>query len=568
MSLGATATTQIDFDQDLKSQCEAIWQATLDQKYDEQKIRRQPPVVRVCDGDWNLQHILRDEYKASFSFISNDSGPGQTDIPFESPVAQWIYDEQGRMDRGEKRNVHIAVDYTGARWSGRLDKASVVSDEDGIQTLSVTWLHDYENLKWYTVWSNPFLPAAFQMPRAFVLAGPVPWILKTSLFFQTWREHNPVITIPDDPLDFGSYFELLDMSTWDVVVKPTSFLAEMAAGAVWGVVSSRWANWHDMSKTMLEDAEYSVQVRRYLPGDEDPWPDSGLSYGTLVVDIVDKSGVYIGTSNGGTLLDGLFRTFEEFGEDFIDSTIDLVVDSDTPGEYLAKGSRLSKKELPYVIFREGDQSPIQTSEFIVSPAKGVQVNVGGHSMPGINETISATIQAVADALGGLVLIGSLGGSIDALLKPLYEDTILAFWSVKSTARAQNSGHSRYFEYWQDGANKAYTIASLMVLRAGFWATKTTISVKVNVADGAPWMVGDRGLGHFFLDDRVGIVLNNDFRKKIHMDRARRLDLAWDDEKYPEWAIFIGDERALQDPAARAWGRIESIVAALRDLGLW
>ena len=211
VSLGATATTQIDFDQDQKSQCEAIWQATLDQKYDEQKIRRQPPLVRVCDGDWNLQHILRDEYKATFSFISNDSGPGQTDIPFESPVAQWIYDEQGRMDRGEKRNVHIAVDYCGARWSGRLDKASVISDEDGIQTLSVSWLHDYENLKWYTVWSNPFLPAAFQMPRAFVLAGPVPWILKTSLFFQVWREHNPIITIPDDPLDFGSYFEWLDV---------------------------------------------------------------------------------------------------------------------------------------------------------------------------------------------------------------------------------------------------------------------------------------------------------------------------------------------------------------------
>ena len=87
---------------------------------------------------------------------------------------------------------------------------------------------------------------------------------------------------------------------------------------------------------------------------------------------------------------------------------------------------------------------------------------------------SATIQAGFDLLGGLLQIGSLGGSIDALLKPLYEDTVLAFWSVKSFERAQKSGWDRYFEYWQDGANKAYTIASLMVLRAGFWATKTTI----------------------------------------------------------------------------------------------
>lgn len=109
----------------------------------------------------------------------------------------------------------------------------------------------------------------------------------------------------------------------------------------------------------------------------------------------------------------------------------------------------------------------------------------------------------------------------------------------------------------------------MVLRAGFWATKTVISCKVSVIDGSPWMVGDRGLGHFFLEDRVGIALKNDPRKRIHMDRCRRLDLKWSpDNPYADWIITIGDDRALQDPAQRAWGKIESIVAALRELGVY
>lgn len=554
----------------LAEQCELIWEETLKQEQAEERLRRQKPIVLIFDGDWNLQYELAQEYDAQFSWISNDSGPGKTTIPFNTEVAQWIHDWQGRIDRGEKRNVHITVDYCGARWSGRLDQANVKLTTEGDKALEVTWLHDYENLKWYSVWSNPFFPAAFQAPRVFILAGPVPWVLKMSLFLNILREHNPLITIPDDPLDLGSWFSSLDQSQWNVVVKPGGFLENMASGAIWGMVSSRWSNWHDMAKQMLEDAEYSVTCRRWFEGD--PIPDgfqaSAMTSGQLVVDIEDKSGVYIGTSNGGSLFDGIARTFFEFADDFIDSTEEVVADNTIPNDYFRWGHKYTDKRLPYVIYEEGMDSGIQSSEFIVSPAKGIQVNVGGHSMPGINESISATIQAAGDILGNIAQIGGLGGTIDSLVKPLYEDTILAWWSVKSIARAQNSGWGRYFEYFQEGASKAYTIASLMVLRAGFWATKTTISAKVSVIDGAPFTVGDSGLGHFFLDDRIGIVLKDDIRRKIHMDRCRKIDLAWDPENPPEWQLTIGDDRALQDPAQRAWGKIESIVAALRELGVY
>jgi len=554
----------------LEEQCQAIWDETLRQERAEKALRRQKPDATIWDGEFNQQFVLGDDtYSAEFSFISNDSGPGQTVLPFSSFAAQWIYDMQGRIDRGEKRNVHITVEYCGARWGGRLDNAVYRVTDDGDEVLVVTWLHDYENAKWYSVWSNPFLPAAFQFPRAFLLAGPVTWILLLSLHLQFFREHNPLITIPDDPLDFESYVTALDMSQWHNVVKPLSFIDAMASGVVWGVVSSRFSNWHDMAHIMLEDAELSVVPTRFLEGDPPPWKGAHLRHGTIWWDIVDKSGVYIGTSHGGSLFDGLARTVAEFAEDFIDSTSDVIRDVDVPTEYYRQGNRLTRKELPYVVYVQGEETGIQTSDLVISPAKGVQVNVGGHSMPGVNEAISASIQAGFDILGGIAQIGSLGGSVDALLKPLYEDTILAWWSVKSTERAQHSGWSRYFEYFQDGANKAYTIASLMVLRAGFWATKTTISCKLAVLDASPWMVGDRGLGHFFLEDRVGFALKNDPRKRIHMDRCRRLDLKWSPENpYADWIITIGDDRALQDPAQRAWGRIESIVSALRELGVY
>jgi hypothetical protein len=491
----------------------------------------------------------------------------------------------------------------------------------------------------------------------------------------------------------------LDMSDWHTVVKPESFLDALASGVVWSVATSRWANFHDMAHYMLEDAELSVVCRRYLPGDDEPWPGADLRYGTLVIDFVDKSGILVGTSNGGNIFDGLVRTAVEFADDFIDSTVDVISDADTPGDYFDIGKRYTDPVKPYVIFYEGDTSPIETSSWIYSPAKGVQVAVGGHSAPGVNEVISASIQAVGDILGNLVQLGSLGGTIDTLLAPLYEDcvagetlidgpdgkeridvlaergqpfrvwsidqtgqkvpataifafkkgnaelfeyvldngsvlkatkqhrwltregwaetgkavigtqvgvddsqkysmvtsikslgfqdfydmhvpglenylaegiwnhnTILAWQTYKSNERANNTGWDRLFSYFQEGAGQAYTISSLMVLRAGMWATRTVVSWRVSVSDGRPYLVGDNGQGHFFLDDRVGLVLEAD--NEIHMDRCRRLDVSWGPDSPPEWQISIGDERIWQDPAQRALGRIERLIAGLHDLGVW
>jgi len=255
--------------------------------------------------------------------------------------------------------------------------------DDGDRVLVVDFMHDYEYLKWYSLWSNPFLPAAFQAPRAFVLAGPVTWVLKTALLANIAREHNPLITWPDDPLDFESYVTAFDQSNWHVVVKPTTFYEAAQSGVVWGVLISRWATFHDAAHLMLEDAELSVRCDRYLTGDPEPWPGANLRNGTLVIDIVDKSGIYVGTSAGGSVLDGLVRTVVEFADDFIDSSIDVIADAETPGDYFLPGNKYTDPVKPYVVFQEGDSSPIQSSGFINSPSKGVQVNIGGHSMPGV-----------------------------------------------------------------------------------------------------------------------------------------------------------------------------------------
>lgn len=557
----------VDFEASLLEQCEQIWAATEAQKRDENRRVRAAAVVQIWDGDWNLQHLMQVEQGAEFDFVDNDSGPGTTELPFNTHVAQWVHLSKQRIAAGEKRNVHITVDKNGARWGGRLKDSTVEETEDGDQILTVTWMHDYEELKYYTIRSNPFFPAAFQAPRVWMLPGPARWALGTTLFCNLLRDNLSLWTLPDDPMD-PSEWGTLDQSNWPIVVKPLSFMEDLAAGTVWAMPISRWKNFHDMAKPIVQDAEISIVCRRYLNGDPLPWPGANLKHGTLVVSFEDNSGVFVGTSHGGTIADGLLRTVAEFAEDFIDSSYSILTDNPIPPEYYIPGSRLTKPSLPYAIYRPGITPGVVSAKLTETPSTAIAVGVGGHSMPGVNETISAAIQAAGDIVGNQLQIGSLGGSIDTLLKPFYEDTVLAWMWVKSLQRAQTAGWSRYFEYFQDGADKAYTLSALMVLRAGFWATRTWFSHELHVIDQAPFMIGDQGLGHLFTGSRVGSTIPGDPTGEVKMDRISKCTLSWDIEKWDDWAITIGDDRKNLDPMVRVMERIESYGGALHDLGVF
>ena len=549
--------------------CNGIWEETEKQERAERQLRREEMVVRILDGNWNLQHISTDYYTLEMDQVDNDTGTHEMVVPWEDPVVDWALDEKGRIDRGEGQNIHISVDYVGARISGRLDKLKIDTDDKGCSRATFIFLDDFENLKWYDVWCNPFLPPIFQAPRVFILPGPSIWVLKLTLWLQLLRENNPILSfhLADDPMNFGDMIGL-DQTEWECVIVPTSLFDDLAAGSIWAVFISRFKNFYDGAKPIMDDAEYSWKLRRYFTGDPIP---AGLDFtprhGALVVDIEDHSGVYVGTSHGGSLFDGLFRTIGDFTEDFMDTTYADLTDEEIPEEYYLVGQRLQNKTRPFVVYTP-DMPGIKALGHTYRPAKGIVINCGGHSMPGVNELISAGIQALGDIVGNALQIGSIGGSVDTLLKPFYEDTVLAWMSVKLYARSSRQGTGRYFEYFQQGADKAYTLTSLMVLRTGIWATNTKRSNTMEIADGGPFLLGDQGLGHFWLGHRVGAVIPGDRRKKIHMDRVSQLKLRRERGKRPAFTIVVGKDDSEQDPAIAAWQKIENIIGGLHDLGVF
>lgn len=564
-----TTTAEL-YDLDLEAQCQAIWDATLAEEKRLQRIRDTPPALFVFDGHQRLQHILLDCTSLKVEDIENDTGSIELELLADHPIAQWMADRKGAIRRGEGEFFHLDVEKNGVRVTGRYDEIKIGRDPKGRRTLRVVLLTDYENLKWIDCWSNPWLPAIFQFPRVFILAGPAIWVLKTALHVNLARINGVegLVGGLDDPINPLNLLGL-DQSDWDVVVAPTSFAQDMAAGTTWCLFVSRWGRWHERSKMIMEDAEISVQTRRYRVGDPPPWPGAVLKDGALVVDIVDKSGQMEGTANGGTIFDGLTRTIREFGADFIEDTdVEINGEPTYPASVFVDMLR-TPKGFPFVHF---PAEMMVDTEFTMTPAKGVMIGGGGTSAPGVNDLIKAGVEQVGDFIGHNLNvlgygIGPFGGALATLLMPFVKDTVLAWMHAPLPWRIQQSGSSHYYEFHIDLPGKAYTLSSLLAFRTAIVKTKRTNKSRVKFAHNGPYLIGWPGTGHIYKGDRGSFEVFGDMTGEIHVERIKKTELEWTVDHFALWEAEFGAPED-KDPLATIIAQISEAFSALSDLGVF
>lgn len=523
----------------------------------EEQQRLLPAKVRLYDGDWNLRGHITQANTASFQFLDDETGTGSIEMPVDYYLSRWCID----VDARPTTNIHIAVDKDGARWSGRCDSVKVITNEQGQRVCRLTFKHDREELKYILGYANPFLPPEVQFPKVWVLFGRARWCLKTTLLVNLMRLESSLWALPDNPLDPSQWFNF-DQSTWWQVVKP-DLTQDNSVGAI---VHSRFKNMHEVGKKVLADAQLTWEPRRYLEGDEPPWEGANLRHGCLVWDLVDKSGWNTGTAFKGDIFGGLIRELINIGGDGITETTQQLPDPNVPPEYYRPGWKGTLPSMPGVVFRQTEHSAIQNSEWEWKPATAVGFVAGGHSMPGVNEAISAAIQMAGDLIAAIIGIPPVGGAADAILKPLYTDVLLAFGKFKNIQRAQRLGKSHYHEGWADGADRAYTLAYLIAMRTAFYKSREQVRATLTVADGAPWRIGQNGHGHFFLGDRVAFNVLGMPAGKLYVERVSELTLSWSRTESPTWKIVIG-QREPEDPVIQALETIQEIFGILHDLGV-
>lgn len=538
---------------------DALYDRIQKRKAQWEEERLAPPLIRLWNGDMILRGEVAGELAGGFKFEENETGTGYLRLPIDHYLAMWVADHRGR----DKKNVIVTFDKSGSRWSGFMDNYKLVKTKQGQKYLEITFKHDYEHLKHIRCWSNPFLPAELQFPKIWMCFGKSDWALATTLFANILRLESSAWMLPDDPMD-ASQWGNLDQSTWQMVVAPVDWDKSTSPVAV---VFSRFKSFHDVAKRVLADAQLTIECRRYLAGeDEPPWPGANLMHGCLVFSIVDKSSWNKETSFGGDLINGLIREFTQIGSDGLTENRDIIPNPNFPDEYYEPGFTGTIATAPWVVLEEGPYTGIESSEFIYYPATDVQVVTGGHSAPGVNEGISAGIIAIAGFLGSLFGQSQVGPAIDAVLKPIYSDTIAAFMAWKSPERAQSLGHFHYQEKWADGSDRAYTLAALIALRSGMWSTREHTAHSLVVPDAAPYRFGDRGHGDYFIGDRVATSVLGQPDYELYVERLMSAEYEWDEKGPSGWKLTIG-HREPEDPFLKAMEIIQEITAGLEVLGV-
>ena len=549
-----------------------------------------PPTIWFYDGGWVYRGIVRGELGGSVNLIVNETGtiqlrlPIDLDDPRRTWAAFWALDEDARGTS----NIHVRIEMMGARICGRMkpkNGVTVVRGEQGDE-VRIDFLDDIEELKYVHTAGNPFLPISLiQQPKA--------WML----YLQA--DHGILLTLAANLLrlqltniDLSFFTDLLDPDQWPVnpldmwqqsqiIVKPRKIGDSVAPLAL--VVGSIRTSIFDVAAPILEDAEMQWDLRRWFIGDPEPWPGAGTEWirnGTLFVDIADKSGFRRGTSIGGNLFTGLTRTIASLTSNHVEDSYDLFTGEtiDETG-YRLPGVLGSLPAHPYVVYRDGDITGIQTSEFSISPGGAGRITVGGQSMPGVDELISAAIRYGGDVLGDnlnavitavvgtSVSVGSLGAALDAFLNPIYKDSILAHMSVPLLLRVAKQGWGHYLETTSTNVTQAYTAASVMDLRARRRETDPDKEFTLTVANASPWLIGDRGFGHWWHGDRVGGT-SKYLMPRVFVRRNRELTIDWGDGKGVTIAGKFADTRNAKDAIEKLAELTAKAMSGLQEIGLW
>lgn len=533
--------------------------------------RAERPWIRLWDGDWNYRGQCASELSGDFQWKSLETGSGSLKLPIDLDdergtfLAFWILEEE---ERGT-RNVHITVDKNGARWGGRQRKAKLHRDPKG-DYVEVTFAHDYEELKNVHIAPNPFLPLGLiQVPKIFMLFCRTKYGAALSLFLNLLRLQFTNIDIGTDPLNPATWGGI-DFWDWQIVVKPQSLADDVSPFTFF---NGKMKSWHDMCAAKLEDAEITPVLRRYLTGDPPPWEGAPeLRNGTLVVDFVDNSGFRSGTSIGGNLATGLARTIAGLTDNAAEDSYDLLTGEIIPdSRYRVANVLCTYPENPYVIYRDGDITGIEVSDFERTASGPARITAGGQSIPGVNEIISAAVNYAGDVVGDNISfqgygIGSLGSTIDSFANPIYKDCVLPWTSIPLPLRAAEDGWGHYLETIASGTSQAYTPTVFVEIRKRRRETDPDTSCTLTVSDAAPWLIGDEGEGHWFLDSRVGFT-NKYLGARVWVKRAREISLAWSDTSPVEWQGKLADSRPKLDGLDRGLSLLQDVMGSLQDAGV-
>lgn len=524
----------------------AVRDLDLAERADQQYMASQEVLVRYWDK-W-LQEVGEEHNYSSLEItrIRNGAGGLKMSIPRADMV---YYDHIFANEDGADATIPITVNTQAYRWDGYITKASIVRDENGVETVDIEAIHCWQHIATTACWASPFAPILAQFPRHMILFGPAITVSLLYLTVNLIRLQASFWSIPDRWLDAPDWAQVGN-ALWPICVVPVDTLRDTSP---WRAASARFDMADQLILPMLEDTGVHLDAFFYLPEeDEQPAPEwYYLDRPTVVIKAVDKSGV-VGPS--GTLLDGFVRMLEEWVDDGTPVRYPSF-NSQTEYEavYASSGPLGTTRYFPHIWYLPGEYSGIGASEVALHKPLAQNVIVGGKSPGWVNAAIEIAMKNLLAWLG--LLIGIPG--LDSLYQGQLDDVFLAWMSYEDAGRTERSGPFGFQEHVVTGSSKAFTLDGVMTGRRGLHTTRGYTSQKVSVGDGSPYKVGQ----DFDLGDQIGFVIG----AQAFADYVTEMTFRDDRKTAARWELTVGDGADEEDSLVKAWDRMAQMAQVLKTL---
>ncbi|WP_054815429.1 Gp37-like protein [Nocardia arizonensis] len=512
----------------------------MDEAYRSEQEQARDNEVLVRYWDKSMREIGEEHSYLSLEFTYPRNAAGG--LKMICPRDMVHFDHLFNNKDGEDATIPITVNTKGFRWDGYITKASLVRDENGVETVDIEAIHAWNHIATICCWASPFAPILAQFPRHMIQFGPVRTLVTTYLTANLMRLQAPgwaPTDIGDDP-DWDGVGSTL----FPIAVVPVDPYTDTSR---WSAASARFDMADKLFLPMLEDSGVMLTARFFLPEeDEQPAPEwFFLDRPTVVLETVDKSGI---TGPTGTLIDGITSWLEEFLDDGTTPKRYPNLDSTTEYEavYGQTGPLGTVRNFPWVWYFEGEYSGIGPSEVALHKPTATDVIVGGRSPGWVNAGIEIAIKGLLSLIGlGWLYRGQLN------------DVFLAWMVYRDMGRVRRAGPYAFRELYITGSDKAFTLDGLVAARQGLHLTRGYTSHKVTVEDNAPYLLGrDFGLG-----DQIGFALD----QMVFTDYVTELTFVDDRETPATWQITVGDGSDEEDSVVKAWQRLGRVAAAIKDL---
>ncbi|ANO05229.1 Gp37-like protein [Mycobacteroides immunogenum] len=544
----------------------------LERRWAYMNRRTKAPLVRLWDKEFRF--IARVENLDKWDWEELATEDGEANITFSGKANDWLR-EIITYQIGDDEDIHLTIDPDPdkphdfrTRWGG---KVMVIEDDEEAGKAAVTTLKCISNrrhLKGIYLAANPIFPMEVQLPKMFLWGGPTVTTCATAMFFNCIRLFtlNGFFPVPRNIFAPETWLQNLSPLNWPVQIMPVAGLFDQSR---WCTIGSRWKDAHTVLSPVMKDAGVICRAYTWLPGDPAPYTMFGPELAEIlkptracvILSFEDKSGV---TGPTGTMLDGAINLFAATLDDLITETL-IPIDADHDGEvdpFFRKLLLVSPKPPPFV-YRDIGFGNIRRRKLRIYKSRATDIIVGGKSPQWVNQAITFAIRYGISQLAQVIMGVEAAGveGLDNLYQGQLDDVFLAFMRYVNPLRSAKAGSYAFREYFKNPGGTAYVINAIQELAAGDFEMKAYRSMKFDVGDGQPYILGE----DFWLGDRVSAEI----RGVVYTDQIMAIKGEGDRTTAGRPTVSFGDDSRDEDPVARGFrtiGNVANFAALLAGSG--